>query len=202
LLSFRGSIFFTQTNYDPAIADYTKAIQLNPKFTGQYSYRGDAYAQNGDYDAAIADYTEVINNNSDKAIKAMTYGKRGFLYSRKGDYRMGIADCNKAIKIDANCGLAYNNLAWFLAVSPDAALRNGRKALEYARKACVLSAWKEPHCLGTLAAAYAEAGNFEKAVKCQKRCMTLGLPAGEQEQAQKDLGLYEQNKPYHEDGQK
>jgi tetratricopeptide (TPR) repeat protein len=120
------------------------------------------------------------------------------IYSRNGDYGRGIDDCNKAIQISPTNALGYNNLAWLLAVCPDAKLRNGQKALEYAKKACELYAWKEPHGLGTLAAAYAEIGNFKKAVKWQKKCMKSGLPAGEMDQARKELNLYEQKKPYHD----
>jgi tetratricopeptide (TPR) repeat protein len=68
---------------------------------------------------------------------------------------------------------AYNNLAWIYATSPLIHIRDGDEAVTLALKACELTDFKEPEALDTLAAAYAEAGNFEKAIEYQERAIDL-----------------------------
>jgi len=93
---------------------------------------------------------------------------------------------------------AYINFASLLAACPDAHVRNGEKAVEYATKACELSEWKTPAYLSTLAAAYAEAGHFDDAVKWQNEYLVSNSSKDDWEKARQRLSLYEQKKPYHE----
>jgi hypothetical protein len=60
-----------------------------------------------------------------------------------------------------------NGLAWLYATCPEAKYRNGKKAIAGAAMACKLTNLTNPHFLGTLAAAYAETGDFDNATKCQ-----------------------------------
>jgi hypothetical protein len=69
---------------------------------------------------------------------------------------------------------ALNDFAWFLALCPDDSQRNGKLAVTYATKACELSEWKEANFIGTLAAAYAEVGDFDAAIKYQRQAMDIG----------------------------
>ena len=55
-----GFAYYRKGDYDRAIADYDKAIQLNLQYTGAYNNRGSAHADKGDYDRALADYSEAI----------------------------------------------------------------------------------------------------------------------------------------------
>lgn len=186
----RGRAYAGKGDLDKAIADYDEALRLKPD-SQVYKCRGWAYAQKGDADQAVADYNEAIKLNPSDAE---SHAIRGLLYSGKGDYARGIADCRKGVLLDTNCASACNNLAWLLTICPDAKLRNGREAVDYARKACELGAWKEPHALGTLAAAYAEMGDFQQAVRWQNKCMEAGLPAREMLQARRNLDLFLHNK--------
>jgi protein O-mannosyl-transferase len=86
-----------------------------------------------------------------------------------------------------------------LAASPDPGLRNGLRAIGLAQRADQLSKGKNPLILGTLAAAYAEAGQFGDAVKTIDRA--LPLAAGDSALAsalQKQEALYKEGKPFHE----
>lgn len=69
-----------------------------------------------------------------------------------------------------------NGLASLRATCPDEKHRNGQQAVEYATKACELTAWKNGGWIDSLAAAYAEAGDFDKAVEWQQKGMDLAPP--------------------------
>jgi len=96
---------------------------------------------------------------------------------------------------------AMNNLAWFQATSPRAELRDGAKAIENATKSCELTKWKNAIYVDTLAAAYAEASDFDAAVKWQRQAIDL-LPEDVSAESRADyesrLKLYESGKPYRE----
>jgi Flp pilus assembly protein TadD len=82
-----------------------------------------------------------------------------------GRHAEAIAQYEKALKLEPKDDGVLNNLAWVLCTSPDDKLRNGRRAIELATEACKLTEYKVPHILSTLAAAYAEIGDFDNAVK-------------------------------------
>jgi len=72
-----------------------------------------------------------------------------------------------------------NDLAWIRATAPDSRLRNGAEAVKLAEQACKLTEFKDPQLIGTLAAAYAEAGQFEQAVENGERAKELALATGQ-----------------------
>jgi hypothetical protein len=83
-----------------------------------------------------------------------------------------------------------------LAVGPEG-IRQGRQAVEHANRACELAEWKDPNYIDTLAAAYAEAGQFDKAIEYQKKALTF--PAFEKDNglaARKRLDSYARKEPY------
>jgi Flp pilus assembly protein TadD len=103
----------------------------------------------------------------------------------------------EAIRINPQDSSAYNDLAWLMATCCEAKHRDGNRAVEVARHACELSAWNDPNCFATLAAAYAEVGSFEEAVKWHKKALESPTYARERgEQVLRRLQLYEQGKPY------
>jgi len=179
-------------NFDRSLADYNKSIGLDSANSSTYFWKAILLAENDEYFDAITNLTEVIKLDPQNA---WAYADRGFCYNEVGNYARGIGDCQKAIAIDPTSTVGYNNLAWLLATVPDSKLRNGQKALEYAKKACELTNWKDPQCLATFAAANAETGDFRDAVKWQKQAI-LGLSGKDLVEAQRLLTLYQQGKPY------
>jgi tetratricopeptide (TPR) repeat protein len=181
---------------DGAIADLSEAIQLKPDFAEAYNDRGIAKDHKGDHDGAIADFSKAIQLKPD-CFQA--YGGRGNAKNSARDYGAAIADYKKAIQLKPDYALAYNNLAWLLATCPQANLRDGKKAVEYAMKFGELTAWQDDR-LGTLAAAYAEAGDFDNAIKWQtQQLQDHALSASEAADARKRLALFQAHQPYHAD---
>jgi Flp pilus assembly protein TadD len=92
-----------------------------------------------------------------------------------------------------------NNLAWVLATGPQASVRNGGRAVELAQQAERLSGGKDPSILGTLAAAYAEAGRFPEAVATAQRALELATAQANLAQAEAlraRIGLYRAGSPF------
>jgi tetratricopeptide (TPR) repeat protein len=169
----RGYAYSKQDQYEEAISDYSKAIELNPKYAKAHYNRGVAYAEKGLYDKALSDYIKFIELSPQDPMFAEVYYIRGNIYAKKGQYDQAIADYTKAIELNPQLADAYNNQAWLLATCPNERYRNGAKAVEMAQKAIESTEHAPPHMLGTLAAAYAEAGRFEDAVATQTKKINM-----------------------------
>jgi tetratricopeptide (TPR) repeat protein len=165
------------------------------KTANDYCDSAKAKYSTGDFAGAIADYDQAITLNPGSA---KIYRRRGNAKHAQGDFAGAIADYTKTIELDPNFSSAYNDLAWILATCPEDTIRNGSKAVEYATKACELKEWKNIYCLDTLAAADAEAGNFNEAVKWESKCLESTLSKDDADRARQHLSLYQQKKPYHE----
>ena len=91
---------------------------------------------------------------------------------------------------------ALKQAAWLHATSLNPAVRNGTSAVEFGQKAAALTRQKEATVLDILAAAYAETGQFEKAVSTEKQAVALSHREDEQKEFEARLKLYQEKKPY------
>ena len=125
----RGEAWDGKDDSDKAIADYTKAIELDPKFADAYLNRGLALANKGAFDKAIVDFTKVIEI---KPNYSRVYYYRGFSWGGKGEYDKAIVDYTKAIELDPKFALAYKNRghAWEKKGDSDKAIADYKKAVE------------------------------------------------------------------------
>ena len=130
---------------------------------------------------------------------------RGDILLALGRHADAIADYESAIENipeseeDDKSGV-LNNLSWVLSTSPADEVRNGKRALELGLKACELTKYKKAHILSTLAAAYAEVGDFDKAVEWSTKAVELGgAEENEQlDQLKEELKSYNEKKPWRE----
>ncbi|MCS7336624.1 MAG: tetratricopeptide repeat protein [Verrucomicrobiae bacterium] len=104
--------------------------------------------------------------------------KLGALLTAEGQLEQAIALYREALRLEPDSPDVLNNLAWLLAASPVDALRDGTEAVRLAERACELTKHKEPLLVGTLAAAYAEAGRFEEAIRTAEKARALAAAAG------------------------
>lgn len=195
-----GMTALEQKEYFKAVAYFQKAIEHSPDNISRatnFCNRGLVHKTKGDYDQAIQDFDKAIELNPRDVT---SYGSRGVVYMTKGVYELAIRDFRKAISFKPNPEI-LNNLAWVLATAKDAQLRDGAEALRLAEKACQLTQYKFPTILDSLAVAYAEVGQFAKAVKTAQKAIELAHAAGEKKLAENirpRLELYKAKRPYRE----
>ena len=101
----RGTELLTSGNYDGAIAELNRAIEIDPRAESYYN-RGFAYFSKNDLDKAIADWNSVVNLDP---RDARAYRQRGNAYFTKGDYRLAVADYNRAIELEPGDAKAHYN---------------------------------------------------------------------------------------------
>jgi tetratricopeptide (TPR) repeat protein len=179
--------------HDVALEDLNEAIRRDPTSAASYNNRGVARERKKEYDRAIADFDAAIRLDPKSTV---AYSNRGLAREAKREYDRAIADFDEAIRLNPKSAEAYNVRAWVWATCPDARYRDGKRAVESATKACELSGWKDPNPIDTLAAASAEAGDFEAAVKWQTKANALLADAGAKVEGQERLQLYRERKPY------
>src|SRR5262249_2236978 len=120
-------------------------------------------------------------------------------YLNIGKHAEAVADYNAAIKLKPDDSGVLNNLAWVLATSPDDNVRDGKRSIELSTQAAKLDDYKQGHILSTLAAGYAETGDFETARKWSQKAVDIGSDNSETNaQLKKELGSYESSKPWRE----
>lgn len=136
---------------------------------------------------------------SANTVLAWMYYNRGKNITSRRGYGETIADYKAAVRADPNYARVFSDLAWLQAACPAEEFRDFAKAVENAKKACELTNCKDHHFVSTLAAVYAEVGDFAAAVKWQKDAIKL-LTAGEHPlwlaNYKMRLKLYESDKQY------
>jgi len=161
---------------------------------------GLALCTEGKYDEAIPYLVKATD--IDPTIQVYQ-GQLALAYEMRGDIGGAIERYRRCIELSPDLTEALNNLAWLLATTPDARLRNGADAVRFARRACDLTLNEWPMFLGTLAAAYAEAGRFPEAVataeKAERQARQRGF-TDLAEQNAKLLETYRAGKPHRESG--
>ena len=114
-----------------------------------------------------------------------------------GRYAEALESLEAGLESNPDNAYLHNNKAWLLATCPDDAVRDGELAIEHATEACELTAWNNFAYVDTLAAAYAESGDFESAVKWQEEAIALA-PDGYHSEFRKRLRLFKAGKAYRE----
>jgi Flp pilus assembly protein TadD len=140
----------------------------------------------------------------EKALKlnpasADAHAQLGVALAAEHRSREAVVQYREALRLKPEEIQALNGLAWLLATQPEAELRNGPEAVRLAERACRFTSFKAPALLGTLSAAYAEAGRFEEAVKTAEQASRLATSLGQTDLAnrnQKLLATFQVGKPY------
>jgi tetratricopeptide (TPR) repeat protein len=191
-----GSLLADQGKWDQAALRFSEVARLRPNDGAARVQLGLALAAQGKLDTAVQSFSEALRIRPKDATAryhlAVALSGQHKFKEATGHYR-------EVLKRVPDFPEALNNLAWILAANPDPDLRNGREAVELAERACRLTENKQAIMIGTLAAAYAEAGRFPEAVTAAEKARAIAEQQNDKELAAKNgklLELYRAARPY------
>ena len=186
-----------------AINEMQKLVQRDPSSMPRTLQLASLYLEDDRTEKGIDLLTSILDRDP---TNGSALRMRAGAYLSTGEHRQAIADYELALEemgddeSDAVLSNILNNLAWVLATSPNDDLRDAEKAIKFGLRAVEVTEEKEAHILSTLAAGYAEAGNFEKAIEWSKRAVELGEKDENPQidQLKEELESYQKGKPWRE----
>lgn len=195
---FRAILLARAGKIDEIMAELKKILKDSPDDVPVQLQMAVLYVIEDKQRKAIDVYSNILAKhpkNTDALVG------RASSYLTIGNHGKSIADYNKASRLGAENSGMLNNFAWVLATTPMDKLRDGKRAVELATKACELTDYKQAHIISTLAAAYAETGNFKEAVKWSKKSVELSKDGDDkeiQEALAKELECFKKGEPWRE----
>ena len=160
----RGLAYNKLKEHEKAIADYNKAIALNPKYAIAYNNRGLAYDELKEHEKAFEDYNKAIALDPEYA---RAYNNRGIAYNKLKEHEKAIADYNKVIALDPEYARAYNNRG-----TAYGKLKKHEKAFEDYNKAIALNP-EDAIAYYNRGTAYDELKKHEKAIEDYNKAIEL-----------------------------
>jgi tetratricopeptide (TPR) repeat protein len=192
-----GISLYMSGKVEEGLSHLRRAIQINPLSVGSHYVLGQFLVEQGHPDQAIKAFEITV-----KLRQHFASGEEGLAsaYQAQGKEQEALEHWRNAIGMDPNSPGAMLGAAWLLATSPDASLRDGAEALSLAASANRLESADEAEALDTLAAAYAENREFERAISTATRAMNLAEERGNRKMAESIRGRiadYQANRPFH-----
>jgi Flp pilus assembly protein TadD len=195
-----GAALVRKGRLSEAIGHYEKAMKLRPDYGDPYLNLGIVLFQQKRTDEAIAQWQKAVATQPNDAAFHTILGN-GFL--QRGLQKDAVAEYEHAARISPHDPKSRNSLAWLLATSSDASIRDGSRAIQIAEQTTQLSGGKDPNYLRTLAAAYAEVGQFSEAIATAEQAMQMAIVQGKSELAtilEKEVSRYRAHTPLREPG--
>jgi protein O-mannosyl-transferase len=192
-----GRVLSLQGKFPEAEAQFQSALILKPKDAGIRKAYAEALAEQGRRAQAVAQLQEALRLRPETAARLQLAA----LLQETGKPREAVAQYRQVLAASLEEPEVLNNLAWLLATSSDPTVRDGAQAVQLAEQACRLSQGREARPLGTLAAAYAEAGRFSDAAVAAQKAIEAARASGDSQLATMGtqlLRLFRAGKPYHE----
>jgi tetratricopeptide (TPR) repeat protein len=182
--------------FDEAIILHKKALQISPDFVDLRIKFGAALVRSGKLAEAVKEYEKILLIQPQNAIVHEYLGK---VFFQQGKFKDAIAHLEESLRLKPNEAEYMNDLAWALTIKINSGVYNPGKAIRLAQRACELTNYKKPELLDTLAAAYAAAGDYDKAIETAEKALEL-CQSPKQETMKKEiqsrLVLFKAGKPY------
>jgi tetratricopeptide (TPR) repeat protein len=183
---------------EDAMAHYQKALGIKAGYAEAHNNLGICFAQQGKLAEAIPQFQKALEINPGYLDAHHNLGNS---LLQQGQLSEAIVQYQKTLEIQPVDATVQNILAWLLATSPQASLRNGHRAVDLARQANALTGGKDPMILQTLSAALAETGQFDEAVRTVQAAIPLAKSEGQTalvSQLNAESKRYEVRLPWHQ----
>ena len=178
------------------------ALQADPGFWQAVYYRAELHFQQRKYESTIEDCTELLRVKPDQTVAQLL---RAQANTKLGRHEECLRELDQVINHRKKGDviplvMAYEMRAWLRATSPDSNFRDAKQALSDAKQACKLSQNYDPQSLDTLAAAYAEVGDYDSAEEAEERAIKALLVSDDfnlptQDVFQKHLASFKHHRP-------
>jgi tetratricopeptide (TPR) repeat protein len=183
-------------NLQAARRDFDTAIRTDPTLWVAIFWRARLSAQEHRWELVIQDCNSVLRQDSTFVEAAALRAAADIALGR---YAASLRDLNDSIRLQPTrletYALALNRRAWLRATCPDPSIRNGRGAVDDAKKACHITKWREADMIDTLAAASAEAGDFDSAMRYEKQAMSAPDANEMSRTLQEHMSIFKQHRP-------
>ena len=194
-LSLKGDL-------DSAYQKLDAALQADPNYWQAIYYRAELHFQQQRYESTVQDCSEILRMKPDQSVAALLRAQANTKLGRNDECLRELDQVISRSKKKDVVALvaAYEMRAWLRATSRDSNVRNGKQALSDAKEACKLTKDSDAQSLDTLAAAYAEVGDFKAAMDAEDRAITAQMVSDDfnmatQDVFQKHLASYRQRRP-------
>jgi tetratricopeptide (TPR) repeat protein/mono/diheme cytochrome c family protein len=178
---------------DEAIDQYQQALRLKPDYALAHNNLGSVLLRRGNPAEALQHFRETLRLDP---ANAEAHYNVGSVFRSRGGFSEAIGQFREAVRLKPDWLPAVTGLAWLLATAPDAVLREANQAILLAERAVDLSRQGDAGAFDVLAAAYAAAGEFDRAVAAAQAAIELKPAAPDAAAIRRRQELYRQRKPY------
>ena len=188
----------SQGDYEAAIGYGNKTLALKPGRFNEHYFMGVACSQNKQNEDAARHFESALKfipkgQTYYLPLRIQIHNRLGRIRLTQKKFGLAIVQFKEALKLNPNQPEILNTFAWTLLTYPDQTLRDSRKALELAQKACGLTQSKHPQYMNTLAVAYAKNSNLNEAIRISEKAVALAQARDDRTSAanlQKQLDIF------------
>ena len=188
-----GTALAATGRLEEAVAQYQRALELRPAYAIAHNNLGSALLQLGRPQQAFESFREAARIEPRLAEAQLNVG---LLARARGDFVEAAARFRLALQTDANWVTALTSLASLLAAAPDPTIRDAKEAVRLAERAAQMTLRSDASTLDILAAAYASAGDFERAVAVEDEALALNPAPAVAEMIRQHRALFERRQVY------
>ena len=195
-----GRALKQQGALDEAVQQYRRALEINPHLAGARKSLGSALGSQGRLREAVQQFREAV---LEEPADAEAHNNLGLALRTMGERDDALRHFQAALGLRPDWAVPMNEAAWILATHPDTRIRDPGQAVRLGERAAEQTLRREPVVLDTLAAAYAAAGDFDRASAVAQEAAALAVSRGSRDLAGeigKRLELYRERKPFRASG--